>query len=646
MLCLAAGAMLAEDPAYLPQVHHGGRNCYYYTAEKGESVPGIATRFGWNPDTLMALNPEAADVKKGMVLYYPVVTHTKAAPAAPASASASAPAAATAQGASAPAASAPAFASTPAASPSPESPAPPFSGVKPPKSASAPAAGQPQPAPGFSLAALPVKDYTVQQGDSYTSIARLQHTSVRQILKDNPGATPDNLKPGAVLRVRPGSEMESAQLRDVPEKTRTGQKTYKVKKNDSWASIATKNSMQISTLQAANPQVTDLQKGQKIVIPQLKDTVVARWLPVVDPEEETPGGIARIYNSVHQAPSQDYTITLLIDNEGEDYRREKEFLRGFLLGMQGLVREPNHVKINVLEVTTYAELDKLIAEGALKGSSMVISPIDRGYPAELADYCEQQGITFLNVFDAKTDVSRYPHGVQLLPETDYFYSRTSDFLTRVLGDRKFLFVGDAATDPDNLGAYILARLEKSGTANYDFLPDEESLALYEYNPTKSYAVVSSANTQADLKKTFEALSGIVDKYPNMPLTLIGRPNWLPYTGLLEKEMQKLDTYIPSRFIVDQEGTAYKNLVADFKKFYKAAPINSLPHYAATGYDVARYFVAQWLKHRGDLNYADEAEGMVQLDYRPERESLQGGLVNHCVYLLHFTPFKTVDKIGL
>lgn len=631
-LALTGWLSMSADSSYLPVVQKNGKQCYYYSVDKGESIFGIVSRFGWDVDTFMLYNSEAADLKKGQVVYYPCV---------PVIAPADVKGATTGNS---PAASSKSVSAGRLADM--------LEADK--REVSKPrtdANGLSKTEVAIDINTIRPEYYTVVEGDTHMSIARANHTSVAQIFKDNPGLTPDNLVTGVTLKVLPGSDMAKAELRSVVEKVHVKDKKYKIKRDDTWAIIALANNLDTVALKKANPKVTGLTKGLRINIPQFKDSAVMKMMPVLDEREQTPAGVKQLYaeSRLSNLASLDSNcnITLLIGTDDASKRREIDFLRGFMLGMDNVVKAPNHVTLRAVELEDSTTMGKLIRTDGLAGTNMLVCATDKDIPLDLVDYCASRGIMLFNVFDAKTDISKLSaYAVQVLPSSEYFYTRTADFLARVMPDRIYIYVGSATSDSESMSMAMLARLKDEPNIRVVSLPDAEALSVYDFQPSLSYAVISDAGTKDDINATLSALEMVVDKYPKMPLTLIGRPNWMVYANTTEKLLRKLDTYIPSRFIFDDSTPQAKKLESDYKEYYKETPVKSLPQYAAMGYDVARYFVSQYLATGGDFNYFVPAEDMIQLEFRPERSDMWNGIVNKCVYLLHFTPFATTDKIRL
>lgn len=597
----------ADNTSYLPVVERNGEQCYYYAADKGESVYGITEKFGWDPSVFMQYNPNAVDIKSGQIFYYPcksVVTVDN-------------------------------------------------DTVNTDR-------GQSTPGIGTSKIENKAKDlkteyYEVGDGETILDIAHKNHMSVSQLMMTNPGLTLDNLSAGERLKVIPGADMMRAELRDVKEYILTGQKSYKIKNNDTWQSIAVKNKLDTLQLQQANPDVKHLTKGQKIIIPQFRDTIVTKWQPVVDMRENTAGGIKEIYDQTHKRLKQKtelntpttLNVAILVScDDAVGRRRDLEFLKGFMLGMQGKDFKKCDINLKGIDLADYGNLSKTLQSGVLDNADMVICSVDRDFPLELVQHCDLNDIMLFNVFDAKTDISTMSrNAVQLLPPSSYFYDRTADFLTRIMNDRVFLFVDAVNDDPESMCGAVRTRLQNVPQADIIDLTDAGALAAFAFNPAKSYTVISDAGSKEEITATLKVLEELVNKYPNMPLSIVGRANWIVYGTAMESLFRKLDTYIPSRFLYE-ETPQTRDFNSRFRNFYDAMPLNTLPGYSLMGYDVADYFLPQYIETEGDLNQATPGEGQLQIEFRPDRVSMYDGFMNKRVYLLHYTPFATTEKISL
>src|ERR1051326_1635203 len=125
-----------------------------------------------------------------------------------------------------------------------------------PPPAPAPAAGQP--------------DYKIAQGDTFSTVSKKFHVSVKAIEEANPGIEPTKLKIGQTIHIP--APTVSASSTSSPAGTTadntTGASTYVVKSGDSLSKIASEFGTTVKALRSANSLATDkIVVGQKLRLP-------------------------------------------------------------------------------------------------------------------------------------------------------------------------------------------------------------------------------------------------------------------------------------------------------------------------------------------------------------------------------------------
>lgn len=138
---------------------------------------------------------------------------------------------------------------------------------------------QPQPPPAAAT------DYVVVKGDTFSSISKKFHVSVKAILEANPSVEPTKLKIGQPIHI-PAPVMAAASAPGGPvagttndAATGSGQ-TYSVKSGDSLTKIAGNFGVTVRSLRSANNLKTDkIVVGQKLKIPAKTSTQTAAATP-------------------------------------------------------------------------------------------------------------------------------------------------------------------------------------------------------------------------------------------------------------------------------------------------------------------------------------------------------------------------------
>jgi LysM repeat protein len=137
--------------------------------------------------------------------------------------------------------------------------------------------------------------YTVQAGDTFSGIASNFGTTVAALEAANPSLDPNNLQIGAVISIPsatvPAAPSPPTPTPPVPVPSQTS--TYTIKSGDTFDSIAAALGTTVSALEAANPTVNpnNLQVGSQISIPSTTTTTPAPIpAPVPTPVLTPPAG--------------------------------------------------------------------------------------------------------------------------------------------------------------------------------------------------------------------------------------------------------------------------------------------------------------------------------------------------------------------
>lgn len=120
-----------------------------------------------------------------------------------------------------------------------------------------------------STAAAVVTDYKIAQGDTFSTIAKKFHVSVKAIEDANPGVEPTKLKIGQAIHI-PAPTVAAATPSTVSGVTDTtsSAQTYVVKSGDSLSKIAGEFGVTVKALRSANSLTTDkIVVGQKLKVP-------------------------------------------------------------------------------------------------------------------------------------------------------------------------------------------------------------------------------------------------------------------------------------------------------------------------------------------------------------------------------------------
>lgn len=632
----AAMAMLmpsnaTADTQKLPVVEILGQNYYYYTVKKGESLYGICNMLGWNPQTVAKLNPKAAKkLEKDMRIYYP----------------------------------------TGNATPEPEKPveksadsATPIShivkkgetvysisrqyGIPVERIYESNPGSRKGIKAGETLRIKQIEPdieggdeiyyYTVKNGDTLYRIARQYNTSVENILTLNPGVSEFNFRSGSTIKIIPGSQASKVRTEIVKEERINGFDTYKVGKNDNWNTIAQKTGTDEEDIRQANPGMNKLKKNATITIPKVEQVDVERKYTEVDPREKTREGIRELYeevNNVEKSGEGHMRVALLLDNPTS--QRDLEFTRGMLVAFDEMKGTGSKVELDILQGPFRSDVDSITSR--LAKADLIISTAEKDLSKSLADFAMERRIEIVNTFDVKNELyNENPSMMQLLPPSSYFNEAVASYMKATYPNSTLVLVGTADSS-DNIAELLMERFKTHRSLSIDGVKD------FEFKPDESYLVYVYPQRQADVARALANISEARER-TLAEMAVVGRPSWVTLVEQLGDRFSDLEVMVPSRLYFDETDGSSRAFTRQYEQMFGHEMVKSFPVYAASGYDVANYFIPSLLANGGDFNAGMKRTATLQQSMNLERISNWGGFVNPTSYIVKFFPGMT-EKIEI
>lgn len=636
IVCVTSAMSASEVSPNLPKVEILGKEYYYHEVKKGESIYGVSRQYDWDLDRLMELNPHVArEMKKGSRLYYPVeisasegtndvsnveeidndakpISHIvkKGETVYSISKQYKIPVEEI-------------YASNPDSK----------YGIK---------TGQ-----ELILNQNPERQetkylyYKVKPGDSLYTLARRHNVSVETLLRDNPGMTDSNLEEGETIRVD-REESQKVRTTIVDEERLARIDTYKAKKNDSWESISKKTGVDKEKLQDANRTVAEPEKNTEIRIPVVETIKVEKEVIPEDPREKSVEGIRELYDSIHNIDSEvrlldEVNVALLLDEPSS--KKDVEFTRGVLLSLDEMKELPYKVNVKVIDGSN-STADVTETLDGFK-PHLVIATADKSFPAFLADYGETNDVEIINAFDVKNDLyEENPSMIQLLPSSSYFNEAIIELIMGKYNDREMVIVGDENGDA------ILEILKEKYDSGKVIKMSVADLSDYTFDDNKRYLIYASGQKREEVHTVLNAVKDIRERAPFSDITILGRPSWVTMTDLFHTNYHEAEVIIPARCWIDTESGEGKTFSDKFEENFGQEPLKSYPNFAATGYDIAKYFIKATAETGGDYNRILPQGHGIQSDISLERNNNWSGFMNKSVYLLRFLPEGMIEKITL
>lgn len=644
-ICFFSSASAAGSARNLPKVNIAGSEYYVYEVKKGDSLYGIANRFGWNIDRLDELNPSLGKkLEKGAKVYYPADGTRNASEQV--------------QEFTPPEAY-PVIRHVVKKGDSVYSIAKMY-GVPVdkiylynPSSKSMLRRGDvitiPQETDAINGGSTFLY-YTIKEGDTLSDIASGYNTSVEQILRDNKGVSDANFAAGDILRVSVNSNKDNKVVKEVDETHIARIDTYKAQKNDTWETVAEKTGVDVEDLLEANSG-THLKKNAHIAVPVIETATVEKEVEPFDDRENTVEGRRDIYKEVHMLDMQDSisgegkTVSIALMIEDPKSKRDNEFTRGTLLAVDQLKNAPYRIRLKVLcDSGTPADSVKvtqsLLSELSEFHPDLVVATYEKNFPLWLAGYGEENGVEIVNSFDVKNELyMENPSMIHLLTPSAYFSDEVGEWTSSNLGSYSLVLVGNE-DDDDAFAESIKNRRDGSSIIRCKL----EELAEMKLDDGGRYLMYGYPSTREDIQTMLSAIEVLKENNPFAEIKVMGRPSWITVAEGLKEKFHKSDVYFPSRFFFDHTDGPGREFIASYSSAYGHGPIRSFPTYAVAGYDIANFFIPGIASNDGDFNATVPEGREIQTPINLERVGNWGGFFNPSAYIIRFSPYGDIEKI--
>lgn len=141
----------------------------------------------------------------------------------------------------------------------------------------------PEPTAPAPVPAAGTSDYKVAAGDTFSTIAKKNHVTVKALMEANPNVAPTKLQIGQTLKV-PAPTLAAPTATPTAgagaEASTSEANTYTVKSGDTLSSIAKNHGVSLRALRSANSLTTDrIKVGDKLKIPAKAATTTAATNP-------------------------------------------------------------------------------------------------------------------------------------------------------------------------------------------------------------------------------------------------------------------------------------------------------------------------------------------------------------------------------
>lgn len=652
----AIAATSLQAQSNLPKTMVAGHEFYYYEASANESIYDIAAKLGVTKDYIIKNNPNAADgIENGMKLYFPIdgkSNQTTSQPVHPSTANVHV----VGQGETL-YGLAKRYGVTIdeliAANPGTENGLKAGQELKIPTSTANINPNQ-QVVNAFNntnTTTIQPKEATnvfheIKSGEDIYSIAKSYNSTIEGILTANPGLKPDEYTPGTTIKV-----VSNSALPFIYERQGRRNYKYEVQRGESYATIAAANGITEQELKDANPNMKKAKKGKTITVPKpFSERVTGEMatIPIDELRAYYEPRINDLYeNLVGKRLENEVNIALILPFQLHKSAPPKQaylytdFYKGLLLALDSATNiASKHINLKVYDTQHNLNVtDSILAQPELKAMNMIIAPSEPQQLARINNFGKDNSIPVLNCFTTKNeDYLDNPYVYQVnTPTGEMMRNVMNWFDDQFKGYHVIYLVAPGDNDKEmyeNICAHVDRKKynAKAINVNGDLSYNDISNLM---DPGSKYVFIPSSGDKNLAKRYLKALKEVKKERFDCNLSLIVYPEYVLYLKDYQTDMQDIDSYMFTRFF-NAKGFRSRDLEAAYKANFEGEPLQATPNMAIYGFDTGLYL----LKSLGVDGRIDEETPMykgIQTSFRWERGDNWRGYTNQAIEIVHFSP---------
>lgn len=488
--------------------------------------------------------------------------------------------------------------------------------------------------------------HEIKSGEDIYSIAKSYNSTIEGILTANPGLKPDEYTPGTTIKV-----VSNSALPFIYERQGRRNYKYEVQRGESYATIAAANGITEQELKDANPNMKKAKKGKTITVPKpFSERVTGEMatIPIDELRAYYEPRINDLYeNLVGKRLDNEVNIALILPFQLHKSAPPKQaylytdFYKGFLLALDSATSiTSKHINLKVYDTQHNLNVtDSILAQPELKAMNMIIAPSEPQQLARINNFGKNNSIPVLNCFTTKNeDYLDNPYVYQVnTPTGEMMRNVMNWFDDQFKGYHVIYLVAPGDNDKEmyeNICAHVDRKKynAKAINVNGDLSYSDISNLM---DPGSKYVFIPSSGDKNLAKRYLKALKEVKKERFDCDLSLIVYPEYVLYLKDYQTDMQDIDSYMFTRFF-NAKGFRSRDLEAAYKANFEGEPLQATPNMAIYGFDTGLYL----LKSLGVDGRIDEETPMykgIQTSFRWECGDNWRGYTNQAIEIVHFSP---------
>lgn len=426
--------------------------------------------------------------------------------------------------------------------------------------------------------------------------------------------------------------------------------THKVKRKETIFGIARMYDLSIEDLIKANPEMKEpgyeLKKGAVLNIPYTKPdpstTAYAEKPTVTTTESQTP------VDDVRQREIR-VGVMLPLHNINGDGKRMVEYYRGILMACDSLKKTGLSVDVHAWNAAEDADMTQILKDPAAAKCDVIFGPLYSKQMQVLSDFVEKNDIRLVIPFSITAPQMLTNRNIFQIWQSPTNINETTivHYLEKFKDYHPVFIDCNDSTSKKGIFTFGLRRQLEGRGIEYGItnLKSNEDVFSKSFSRTKKNMVILNTGRSPELGVAFAKINGLKFNNPSLDISMFGYTEWLMYTRTHLENFYKYDTYIPSHFYYNPLSAATERLEQKYRWNFHSDMQNALPRFALTGFDHAYFFLKGLHKYGKTF---DGAAGM--FGYPPVQTPLvfermgNGGLQNHSILFVHYTPEHRVETV--
>ena len=300
-----------------------------------------------------------------------------------------------------------------------------------------------------------------------------------------------------------------------------------------------------------------------------------------------------------------------------------DFYAGVLTAAGQLKEEGlmEHFVINTVDLSQYSSSWEMIADGALKGSELIIGPISERDLQPVASFAKIRHIPVVSPLDLNTAslADGNPYFYLFPPQSDLALAHQIDKMSgNSLQDTtsSITIIYESGTDSTDLTLETFAELRDNGlqfnTFTYDFLRGRgiDSLMSQSLNPRCLNKVLIPSMNEAFITDALRNLN-LIKSSRNYKVEVYGLSRWKNFETIESNYLHALDLRLAMSYYTDYNDSLTVEFINRYREAFNTEPTS----FSYQGYDILTFFVKAMNTYGKDFPAAiiNERKSLLQSD---------------------------------